>query len=218
MRLPDARIVTALVVIAGCLFALWRGAGIVAFGAAQTFAKPDARAKAAQPWTATPGIASIALGVSIVSTAVPLDVDLAAERRARLMDVLSLRPLASPYWLSLAGMEFAAGRAERIAPALSLSALTGPNEGPVMAHRALFGVALWETLPADVRRHVINDLAGARLGDREINQFKLIMAGKKEQTRDAIRDALLQTGRLSARLLAAYGIDAEQPSGTVRQK
>ena len=47
---------------------------------------------------------------------------------------------------------------EQVFDSLELSVLTGPNEGYIMAERAIFALSLWERLPPDLKSRVATDL------------------------------------------------------------
>jgi hypothetical protein len=70
--------------------------------------------------------------------------------------------------------------------------LTGPNEGYVMEDRRLFGVSLWEKLPADLKRRVVNDLAVGDIYDRE--KLHGLISAQPEQVRNELREALVAAG------------------------
>jgi hypothetical protein len=48
---------------------------------------------------------------------------------------------------------------EDVFGSLELSVLTSPNEGYVMAERAVFALSLWDRLPAGLKRHTAGDVA-----------------------------------------------------------
>jgi len=118
--------------------------------------------------------------------------------------------LSSANWLSLAGMRLVAGQPEKqVLAALTMSWLTGPNEGSVMLQRGVFGLLLWEVLPADLRKRVIDDVTGAILGavahDSELTAAKNILSTKSVDIREEIASLMLGKS-LSATQLARLGL------------
>src|SRR5262249_32782570 len=165
LPLRIARLATAAAVIGVAAFTAWHGAGMVRFAlAVSAAATPAARAEAARPWTATPGLAGRALEASLVNLSDASDVAALRAREEPLTALLAVHPLASAEWLSLAGTRLVARESyAKVLGALAMSSLTGPNEGVIMLQRGTFGLVQWEILPADARRRVIVDLAGAIL-------------------------------------------------------
>ena len=134
----------------------------------------------------------------------------ARNRADDLNALLSVRPLSSVNWLSLSGMRLAAGQSEtEVLSALEMSWVTGPNEGSVMLHRGVFGILLWETLPPDARRRVVDDVAGAILGtpvgDSEVNLIKNVLSQKSVDIRQEIA-SLMQARSVPASELARLGL------------
>ena len=94
----------------------------------------------ARGWTRVPGIASSARQVELMDQINPSDLTAANERRETVSAFLSIRPLSSYHWLLLSSMEFAtAQRMDDVLETLTLSMLTGPNEGYVMSEWGIFG-------------------------------------------------------------------------------
>jgi hypothetical protein len=117
----------------------------------------------------------------------------ANERRKALSTFLSIKPLSPSHWLSLSGMEFAtAQRMEDVLEALTLSALTGPNEGYVMAVRGIFGLSVWEDLSPDLKRRVAMDLAAGEMPDYE--KLRAVLSAKSAAVRHELRGAVLAAG------------------------
>jgi hypothetical protein len=73
-----------------------------------------------------------------------------------------------------------------------LSALTGPNEGYLMADRGIFGASLWEDLSPDLRRRTAIDLAAEKPPENE--KFRAVLSTKSEVVRNELRTAMLATG------------------------
>jgi hypothetical protein len=202
LRLP--RLATAAVVIGLCAFTAWHGQNIVRFAWTVAGASaPAARAEAARPWTATPGLAGLALRASLSNVSDATDVAAVHAREETLTALLAVRPLSSADWLALAGARLVARESyDKVLAAFDLSSLTGPNEGGVMLRRGTFGLVQWEILPADARRRVIADLAGILLQtgvrDDELAPAKNVLSVKSADTRREI-----------AGLLGAEGVPAK---------
>src|SRR5689334_3883267 len=99
------RLLTTLVIVGLCGFALLRGWQVATFAVAQASAPSTVAAKAADllEWQDVPGVANRAIKASLAltaSVASPIEAQRRADGLARL---LALRPLASGDWLSLAG-------------------------------------------------------------------------------------------------------------------
>ena len=91
-----------------------------------------------------------------------IDLETGAERAAELTAILAARPLASQAWLSLAVFRLVAReQPASVVAALRLSWVTGPNESSLLWQRGVFGLALWDFLPADARERTTRDLARA---------------------------------------------------------
>jgi len=205
LPLRIARLATAAAVIGAGAFTAWHGAGIVRFAlAVADAATPAARAEAARPWTATPGLAGRALEASLVNLSGASDAAAVRVREETLSALLAVHPMASADWLSLAGTRLVARESyDKVLGALAMSSLTGPNEGGIMLRRGTFGLVQWEILPADARRRVIVDLAGAirqtSVHDVAIAPAKSVLGVKAAETRREI-----------AGLLAAEGVPASE--------
>ena len=161
-------------------------------------------------WDKVPGLGSAALQASLTKIA-DIDGYRGARKRADdLSGLLSVRPLSPVNWLSLSGMRLVAGQNEKeVLSALEMSWVTGPNEGSIMLQRGIFGVMLWEVLPPDARKRVIDDLAGAILGtptdDRELNMVKNVLSTKSLDIREEIA-SLMRAENVSATQLARLGL------------
>jgi hypothetical protein len=200
MRLREARLLTALVVIAVCGLAVSRGLDIVRFSNAKAgIAAHEHRADAVRRWTAVPGLASAAWEVSLMDAIDPADIDAARNRGDELAASLSVRPLSSMKWLALASARVIMGQPfDKVLAALALSSLTGPNEGYVMSQRAIFGLVQWESLPEDVRKRTVADLVAAFLqrsiSGQEADVAKGVLATKDAGTHQEIIDRLRSAG------------------------
>ena len=117
----------------------------------------------------------------------------ANSRREALSSILSIKPLSSVDWLSLSGWQLVTDQPmEQVFESLELSMLTGPNEGYVMAERAIFGVSLWERLSPDLKRRVAIDLAAEEIAGNE--KFRAVLSAQPERVRNELRAAMLATG------------------------
>ena len=191
------RALTALAIITLCLFAVVRGWNIAEFTEAQAVARrsdvDDLRS-----WVGVPGVTSAALQAMLAWTFVS-DIEGARQRAQGLTALLSVRPLSSEEWLSLAEMRLITEQPEKdVESALLISSVTGPNEDYVMWQRGLFGLLIWQSLPADARRQAIRDFAGALrgapLGDHQINAAKYLLRAKSAEARSEILGLLKAEG------------------------
>jgi hypothetical protein len=161
------RLATTAAVFALCGFATVRGWEIVRFDAM----RPDPVDRSASPeslrlWADVPGVGGEALEASLTPMKDGHDIEGARRRAADLTALLSVRPLSADGWLALAAMRQATGRPnDQVLAALLMSWVTGPNEGPIMMRRGLFGVMQWEGLPPGARKRAVDDIAGATLAD-----------------------------------------------------
>ena len=192
----DARMIrlwTAIVVIGICGFSVARGFGIVHYSLAMANAdSAETRADITNTWSAAPDVASTALQAELTDQINPSDQTVADRRRQMFSALVSIKPLSSYFWLSLSGLQLVTDQPmEQVFDSLELSMLTGPNEGYVIEDRRIFGVSLWERLPPDLKRHVVNDLAG-EMHDRQ--RFWDFASAQPEQVRNELREALRATG------------------------
>jgi hypothetical protein len=218
MRLREARLLTALAIIGICGLAVTRGFEIVRFANARAaVAAGQDRADAVRRWTAVSGVAGAALEVSLTDAISPTDSDGARRRADQFAAILSVRPLSSVNWLSLAGMRFVARQPfDKVLAAVALSSLTGPNEGYVMSQRGIFGLVQWENLPADVRKRTATDLVGVILGNSitipERTTTEEVLTAKSADTRREIAELLVSEG-LPSNEVARIGLS---PPGAIR--
>jgi hypothetical protein len=205
------RLLTAVIILGLCSFAIVRGWSIVRFVDARArFAAHGTGVEEIQAWDKAPGLRDAALQISLTTIAALTDADGARKRMYDLSALLSVRPLSSVNWLSLSGMRLVAGQSEpEVLSALEMSWVTGPNEGSVMLQRGIFGILVWETLPPDARKRVIDDVAGAILGtpvgDSELNAVKNVLSEKSVDIRQEIA-GLMQAGSVPAIQLARLGL------------
>jgi hypothetical protein len=206
------RTLTALVVIGLCALAMSRGWSMIQFSQARAGLAPGERAAdRLAAFAGVPGLAIAALEASATPVAGPSDQVGAKKRIDELTAVLSLRPMSSMNWLSLAGMRLVTGQPpEQVFSALAMSSLTGPNEHAIMYQRGVFELLQWEALPIDFRKRAIRDLSGAMLsgnwGDSHRRAVVGALAGKSDETHrdvgDFLRGAGVADSELALMLLA----------------
>jgi len=211
MRLRDARILTALAVIGLCGFAVSRGWNIVHFSIATAgVASPQHRAHAVRPWIGVTGLAGAALEASLTDAVDPTDSDEIRKRGDIFAAILSVRPMSSMNWLSLASMRLMVGQpTDKVLEALALSSLTGANEGHVMSQRGIFGLWQWGILPSHARKRAAADLAGAMreraISEQERTAAQRILTAKPADIRREIAELLRAEG-LSVNDLGRIGL------------
>jgi hypothetical protein len=205
------RLLTAVAILGLCSFTMARGWSIVRFVDARThFAAHEIGVEEIRSWDKAPGLRDAALQISLTKIEGMTDIDGARTRADDLTVLLSVRPLSSVNWLSLSGMRLVAGRNEKdVLSALEMSWVTGPNEGSIMLQRGLFGILLWESLPSDARRRVVDDLAGAirgtPIGDSELNVVRGVLSEKSVDIRQEIA-SLMQAEGVPASQLSRLGL------------
>jgi hypothetical protein len=189
----DIRFWTAVTMIGFCAFAVVKGLSIVHFSLAMAnINSSENRAEIIHTWTTVQGVASAALQSQLKEKVDASDLKAANSRRETLAAILSTKPLSSTDWLSLSGLQLITDQPmERVLEALMLSAVTGPNEGYVMADRGIFGASLWEDLSRDLRKHAAKDLAA---GEIDNAKFRAVLSTKSVEVRDELRTAILATG------------------------
>jgi hypothetical protein len=211
MRLCDSRVLTSLVTLAACAFAIWHGSTILRFASARAaMGSYERPVGAVRPWMTVTGVAGAALAVSLTE---PVDAgDRATVRRRAdaLSAIIAEQPLSAMHWLSLASTRLVTAEPlDKVAAALAMSALTGPNEAFVMSQRGLFGLLQWEVLPADQRRRAMADFAGAipalPNADHAMNAAKAILSAKTDDVREEVAVSLRAQG-LSPSDLARVGL------------
>jgi hypothetical protein len=201
------RLVSALMVILACGFAMVRGWDVVEFAIAQRSIDPHSEASdSLREWTEVPGVAGAARQALLVH----MGSGDAGKRTEALASLLEVRPLASLYWLSLAGMRVVGGALqEQVLSALMMSRITGPNEAGVMVQRGIFGLLQWEMLPEQVRVQTARDLAGAMvegsMTDGAITVIRGVLARKVDETRSEIA-GMLALEQVSSARLAQIGL------------
>jgi hypothetical protein len=184
---------TAIAVIAICGFAAVSGWQIAHFSLAMMDVDSSKKRAEARAWVSVPGVDSTARQAEMMDKINPSDSAAVIERREALSAFLSIKPLSSYHWLLLSSMEFATAQPmDDVLDALTLSALTGPNEDYIMVERGVFGLSIWEHLPADLKRRVVADFFAERIA--ESPNFRAVFSSKSQQVRDELRMALLAQG------------------------
>ena len=187
------RFCTAIVVIGICGFAAVWGWNIAHFSLAMMHVDSSKKRAEAGAWASVPGLAATARHAQMMDKIDPSDLTAANEQVQALSAFLSVKPLSSYHWVLLAHMEFAtAQRMDDVLDALTLSALTGPNEDYIMVQRAIFGLSVWEELPADLKKRVIADLSAEKITDNP--NFRGVLSSKPQEVRNELRAALLAEG------------------------
>jgi hypothetical protein len=189
----NIRFWTAIIVIGICAFSVVRGVNIVRFSLAMaTIGSSESRAEIIAKWATVPGIASTALQSKLKEKIDPSNLAAANSRREALSAILSIEPLSSTDWLSLSGVQLITDQPmDQVLATLTLSALTGPNEGYIMAERGIFGASLWEDLSPDLRRRAAVDLAAEEVDGGKV---RTTLSEKSEGVRGELRSAILATG------------------------
>jgi hypothetical protein len=217
----DFRALTAIVVIGLCALAISRGWSMVQFSLAKaTLASGAQAADRLAGFAGVPGLAVAALEASAKPVDGPSDQRGALKRLDELTALLSLRPMSSTSWLSLAGMRLVTGQPpDKVLSALAMSFITGPNEHAIMYERSIFGLLQWETLPIDFRKRTTRDLSGVIVsgtwGDSQRRAVVEALASKSEETRsdvgELLRSVAVADGEL-ARMRLAPPVDThDQP-------
>lgn len=194
-----------------CLFAVIRGWNVTRFAAASVRLAPhEDRPDAFLAWTKVAGVGDLALEAWLTRMVPATGIDAARRRADILAELLAVRPMSSVDWLSLAGMAFATAQPrDKILAALTMSWVTGPNEGSIMVSRAIFGLLRWEALPDDARRRAAGDLAEAVredvAPDASLNLVKTVVNAKSGETRAQIME-LLKAEQIPPAGLARLGL------------
>jgi len=186
---------------------------IIRFSLADTVVDPKLgptadQVAAVDGWRATSGLSFHARDSFVTVITDSSDERKVRQRRDDLIDILSIRPLSSQYWLLLAetGLNPVVPLSE-LTEALRLSALTGANEGVIMGRRALFGLSQWEVLPAELQTRAVTDLVAnpKPLSIEQISWLRQALADKAKAVRDAVRTELLRQG-FSAKGASVIGL------------
>jgi hypothetical protein len=200
------RLLTAALIIVVCGFAVLCGWNIIEFSRAQArVASHEAAADTLRPWIGFPGLSVAALDASLKDeTAATGPANLKARTR-QLARLLAAKPFSPAGWVSLAGTWLAAGEPDkRVLAALTMSRLTGPNEGEVMWQRGIFGLLEWDILPPAAQSRAARDIAGPLtagiVNDTGMKIAERVLDGKSVDTRAQISRLLRKQGVSSAQL------------------
>jgi hypothetical protein len=163
---------------------------------------------AVRRWRAVSGLGFYARDSYVTGTADTADEVKTRKRRDDLMQILSIRPLSSKYWLWLA--ETNAEAPSKLTEALNMSVVTGANEGFIMGRRGLFGLSAWEVLPAELRRRAVIDVIAnpKPLSTEQTSWLREEMAQKTAAVRNDISEALRAQG-FPSKSASAIGLKAE---------
>ncbi len=157
-------------------------------------------------WTATPGLEGRSRRLKgLMVEAAEDDSTIESE----LIDLLAVTPTAGGLWLNLA-----IARWRRAAPwpqvldALQMSNVTEPNESQTMINRSIFLLRLWELLPSDERRLVVNQLIelNGRFDAAQAQQLRAIIAKKPEATRQTLKQQFSERGAQDQAWVRALGL------------
>jgi len=211
MRLCDSRVLTSLITLTVCAFAISHGSTILRFARVRAAVlSHDRPVETLRPWMTVTGVAGDALAVPLTEPVQPDDREVARRRADALSAIIAVQPLSAMNWLSLASMRLVTAEPlDNVAAALSMSALTGPNEAFVMSRRGIFGLLQWDVLPADQRRRAVVDFAAAipalPNADHAMNAAKAILSAKTDDVREEVAVSLRAQG-LSPSDLARVGL------------
>jgi hypothetical protein len=205
------RLLMICVVIGGCAVAVARGWEVVGFAIAEAQARSDiAHPGDFAEWYGVPGLAGSALRATLIHSAfrgAPADVQ---KRTEQLTALLVVKPLSSVDWLALASARVVdAAPKDKVLSALTMSYVTGPNEGTLMLQRGIFGLIEWDILPKEVRaqtaRDVASTLSEVSIPDHTVSIIKVALAATSADARSEIA-ALLAAERASEKQLARLGL------------
>jgi hypothetical protein len=190
----NIRVLTAIALIGICGFSVARGLSIVHFSRVLAIAdSPQKRAELGDTWRSVANVGSAALRPEVAEPINISDPKLATSQREAVSSLVSLEPMSSVDWLSVSGLQLYTDQPmEQVFDSLELSMLTGPNEGYVMAERAIYGVSLWQRLSPDLQRRVVADLAVGE--ELEIQKIRAFVSKQPKQLRNELREALIANG------------------------
>jgi hypothetical protein len=185
------RLGTAIVVLALCTFSGSRGWSTAQFAIMRSELDHPAQVGPLGPWIGAPGVTAAALSATLTQMADAADVDGAAKRADQLAALLSVRPLSSRNWLSLAEMRLVTGQPkEEVVTALEMSWVTGPNEGTLMWQRGVFGVLIWDLLSPEEHKLTIEQIVRAMIGtpieNSELVRAKGVLSQKSAEAQAEI--------------------------------
>jgi len=82
---------------------------------------------------------------------------------------------------------------ETVVETLKLSMLTGPNEGEVMAERGIFGLSVWDALPAHLKDRTVTDLVVGTVSSAR-TKLETALSAETEKVRSELRTRLIAEG------------------------
>lgn len=209
IRASDIRVWSALAVIGLSFFVVRQAVNVAAFGWNVTLIDDDNTRDRMAPFSDAPLVGFLARRLLLQSA----PANEPSEHTVEVVDFLTRAPLSSEGWLDFARAKFRVENAPaKVAAALALSNLTGPNEGWIAARRVAFALPLWPALPPDSRRGLAADLTGPGFDNLEAPQrFALNVALRTAlpKTREEIRATLLLAGKKGEAIAKALGL--EQP-------
>jgi hypothetical protein len=197
------RLLTTMAIVGVCVWPVWKGYEVIRYSLS------DRSPEAVQPWIGVPGLAFFARQDALTSIDDDSDDKTIRKRRDELVEILTVNPLSSDYWLQLA--EARIDDHEPLAKALDdleMSEVTGPNEEGMITQRGLFGIWQWEVLPPEIQQRTIADLVAGSLSDSKLAWLKTTLAGKTDQVRQQIQSALQAQG-LKKSNFERIGLSAE---------
>ena len=204
------RVVTSVLVVGLCLFAMSRGWTVIGLahaltGGADTLVTSD--------WMGEPTVATSAIDAAVGEMGSAAGIEEASHHADRLTWLLTERPLSSTAWLALASMRLVTAAPYRdVLAALKMSSITGANEERVMWQRGMFGLMQWEALPPDARQRTIADLSGIMIygefRDDQVDAAERVLAAKAPEFRAQIATMLTDAG-VQPKALRRIGLSAE---------
>jgi hypothetical protein len=117
---------------------------------------------------------------------------------------LATSPLSASDWLTLAEQRQQNGEPLLSwVAALSMSRLSGSNEGEVMAGRAELCLSHWDDLPPSVQIDTVADIIGGwdEASDAQRDRMRALAADMASGTRQLLRSTLLLAGKDAERAL-----------------
>jgi hypothetical protein len=190
MWIRAVRFIVAIAVIGVCGFAVARGWNFIGFSLVAMDRSAESRAEKVRPFTAVSGVAAAAWKAVLPAVAATDSV------RDGYSAVLSIKPLSSPDWLSWSGLQLSTDQPiETVVESFELSMLTGPNEGEVMANRGIFGLSIWDALPARLKDRTVTDLVvGIGSSAGATTKLRTALSGEPEKVRTHLRTRFLAEG------------------------
>lgn len=200
------RFVTTVSIVGLMAVCIERGASVLSFALANGSYGGANSLEKLQAYGHTPGVARFAHRDYVFAQGVDV-----AARIDALTELLALTPLESAAWQNLAVLRLASGeKLEAILGALSVSAMTGPNEAPVMLMRAVLGIRLWSFMPPELRRTIASDIIGSWSVAEESSKSNIRsgLALATMQSREELRALLLASGPKAQVISTALGLEA----------